>query len=405
MRSFGNRLDEETREWVDQGIITEEQREEIVSQYEGEDSSRGIRAVLLLGAVMVGLGALLFVGANWSAIPVAGRMLMLVGLTTAAYYSGWNVKYEREGWNKVGDALLLIGSVLVGATLFLTAQTFNVEANVHWLLLLWLVAVAPVSYAVESKPSLLLSVLLLGWWSGSYVGGGSLFDVAEGFFTNIAAYAFYGITLYGVGRLHEGTRYEDFASTYKTFGPIFFFSMTYAVAVSELAAVWRIGSVEGSAFLFLMLFATLATAGVNVYIGKIDEKVEAAWYAGAFALSLLTVGVSWGVSWAFDNTEPTEGTAELLVNALTVLYHGAFLALVVGIVYMGYTKRATAYVNIGLVFFVLYTGYLYVAKIATYLGTSLAFVLGGLILLVGGTYLEKKRREIVEEIGGDASWT
>lgn len=394
-------MDDETREWVNQDVITEEQRDEILSRYEGEDRSRAVRVILILGAVMVGLGALLFVGANWSAIPVAGRMLLLVSLTTTAYYSGWNVKYKREGWNKVGDALLFIGSLSVGATLFLTAQTFNVEANVHWLLLLWLVAVAPASYAVDSKPTLLLSMVLLGWWSGSYVGGGSLFDVAEGFFTNIGAYAFYGLTLYGVGRLHEGTRFDGFASTYKTFGPLFFFAMTYAVVVSELAAVWRVESVEGSAFLFLMLFTAVATAGVNVYLGKIDEKVEGVWYAGAFALSLFTVGVSW----IFVNTELVGETDRLVVNTLTVLYHAAFLALVVGVIYMGYEKRATAYVNIGLLFFVLYTGYLYVAKIATYLGTSLAFVVGGLILLIGGTYLEKKRREMVKEMGGEPSWT
>jgi len=405
MKSFGDRLDKETREWVNQDVITEEQRDEILSRYEGEDRSRAVRVILLLGAVMVGLGALLFVGANWSAIPVAGRMLLLVGLTTTAYYSGWSVKYERDGWNKVGDALLFIGSLSVGATLFLTAQTFNVEANVHWLLLLWLVAVAPASYAVESKPTLLLSMVLLGWWSGSYVGGGSLFDVAEGFFTNVGAYAFYGLTLYGVGRLHEGTRFDGFASTYKTFGPVFFFAMTYAVAVSELALMSGVTGAEGSAFLLLMLFTAVATAGVNVYLGKVEERTEAVWYAGAFALSLFTVGILWGVSWAFDNTELTEGTAELFLNALTVLYHTAFLALVVGVVYMGYEKRATAYVNIGLLFFVLYTGYLYVAKIATYLGTSLAFVVGGLILLVGGTYLEKKRREMVKEMGGEPSWT
>lgn len=388
---------------MDKGIITEEQRDEIVSQYEGEDSSRGIRAILLLGAVMVGLGALLFVGANWSAIPVFGRMAILVGLTTAAYYSGWNVKYERDGWNKVGDAFLFIGSVLVGATIFLTAQSFNVEANVHWLLLLWLVAVAPASYAVESKPTLLLSVVLLGWWSGSYVGGGEVFDIVEGFFTNVGAYAFYGIVLYGVGRLHEESRFDDFASTYKMFGPLFFFAMTYAVAVSELAALRRVSGITESTFLIGMLLTALATAGVNVYLGKADEKVEAGWYAGAFALSLLTVGLSW----LFGNTEPIgTGTASQAVPAVVVvLYHAAFLALVVGIVYMGYTKRATAYVNIGLLFFVLYTGYLYVAKIATYLGTSLAFVVGGLILLVGGAYLEKRRRELVTEMGGDGSWT
>jgi hypothetical protein len=169
---------------------------------------------------------------------------------------------------------------------------------------------------------------------------------------------------------------------------IFFFAMTYAVAVSELAAVWRVASMGGLAFILLIFFAVLATVGVNVYLGKIYEKVEAALYAGAFALSLLTVGISW----ILFETEVIRETDELLVNALTVLYHATFLALVVGVVYMGYIKRATAHVNIGLLFFVLYTGYLYVAKIATYLGTSLAFVVGGLILLVGGAYLEKRRR-------------
>lgn len=395
MRPFGSRLEDETEDWVDEGIITEEQRNEIVARYEGEASSRAIRVVLLLGAVMVGLGALLFVGANWSAIPVFGRLVLLGGLTATAYYAGWLIKYEREGWTKLGDGFLLIGSLMVGATLFLTAQVFNVEANVHWLLLLWLVAVAPASYAVRSKPTLLLSVLLLGWWSGSYVGGGEVFDVAEGFFRNLGAYAFYGITLYGVGRLHEGSDFEGFASTYKTFGPLFFFAMTYVVAVSELTAVRNVEGITESAFLSGVLVAALTVAGAEVYLGKIDERVEAAWYAGTFGLSVFTVVVGL----AFGTAEPTsfEGSVPA---AVILTYHAAFLGLVVGTIYLGYEKRVTAYVNIGLLFFILYTGYLYVARIAAYLGTSLAFVAGGLILLFGGAYLEKKRRELVSDMEG-----
>lgn len=394
MGSFESRLEDETRDWVDQGIITEDQREEIVSQYEGgASSSRGIRVVLLLGAVMVGLGALLFVGANWDAIPVFGRLALLGGMTAGAYYAGWSLKYEREGWEKLGDGVLLIGSLMVGATLFLTAQMFNVEANVHWLLLLWLVSVAPASYAVRSKPILLLSVVLLGWWSGAYVGGGEVFDVAEGFFTNVGAYAFYGIALYGVGRLHEGSDFEGFAPTYKMFGPLFFFAMTYVVAATELTAVREIEGVTGSAFLGVMFLAALLTAGANVYLGKTDETVEAAWYAGAFGLSLFTVGVGW----VFGSAEPTV-VGGTVPGVVVLVYHAAFLGLVVGTVYLGYEKRVTAYVNIGLLFFVLYTGYLYVARIAAYLGTSLAFVVGGLILLFGGAYLERKRRELVSDM-------
>jgi len=43
---------------------------------------------------------------------------------------------------------------------------------------------------------------------------------------------FYGITLYCVGRLHEESRFNEFASTYKTFGSLFLLGMAYII-VSE----------------------------------------------------------------------------------------------------------------------------------------------------------------------------
>jgi len=95
----------------------------------------------------------------------------------------------------------------------------------------------------------------------------------------------------------------------------------------------------------------------------------------------------------------------VVASGALLVYSAAFLGLVVGTVYIGYTKSVVAYVNLGLLFFVLYMGYLYLAKIATYLGKSLALVGGGLTLIVGGAYLEKKRRGMVEDMEADALWT
>jgi len=155
----------------------------------------------------------------------------------------------------------------------------------------------------------------------------------------------------------------------------------------------------GYVFLLAMLSAATATAGLGYHRGKVESKMgtETLWYVGAFAVSVFTVVLSWIPDGTADSTT--------VVSGALLLYHGAFLALTVGTTYMGYRRSATAYVNIGLLFFVLYMGYLYVLRIATYLGTSLGLVLGGLILILGGAYLEKRRREILEGMEGDPSWT
>jgi len=113
---------------------------------------------------------------------------------------------------------------------------------------------------------------------------------------------FYGITLYCVGRLHEESRFNEFASTYKTFGSLFLLGMAYIV-VSEFATVRQTTGVTASAFLMAMSLAALATAALVYYQGRVDDEIEKVWYTGAFGISVLTVGIPWvlgdatGVVW------------------------------------------------------------------------------------------------------------
>jgi uncharacterized membrane protein len=58
-------------------------------------------------------------------------------------------------------------------------------------------------------------------------------------------------------------------------------------------------------------------------------------------------------------------------------------------------RRYTSYINIGLLFFVLDVIARYFDVFWKLLPRSLFFIIGGLILLSGGVFLEKKRRKVL----------
>ena len=135
-------LKKEVEDWKNKGIIDEYQAQEILSRYglaetphepqkgaKEDRSSRLITAVSALGALFVGISAILFVASNWNKIPNFIKLIFLFGTTFATYFAGWKLKFSTKSRPKLGHALLFLASILVGATIFLTAQIFNVNAN------------------------------------------------------------------------------------------------------------------------------------------------------------------------------------------------------------------------------------------------------------------------------------
>ena len=196
-------LKKEVNSWKKDGIINSSQAQAILSRYglakeperitieRGEKDHHGklIEIVSIIGAVLVGLGIIVFVASNWQRIPSFFKLFLLFGTTFATYFAGW--KLEHDTHPMLGSALSLLAALFTGGTIFLTAQIFHVEANVHWLLLLWFIAVAPLSYGLESRLILILSMFVFGGWMVAY--GKS--DAA-------GAFLFYGLTLFGIGYLH-----------------------------------------------------------------------------------------------------------------------------------------------------------------------------------------------------------
>jgi len=126
MNGDGNEiwLKGEIEEWKNQGIIDDYQAKKILSIYGlaeipleitspiGEDKSvKLITVISALGAILVGVGAILFVGSNWNKLSDFLKLTILFGTTFVTYFAGWKLKYDTKSAT-TAELLQLYGKIL-----------------------------------------------------------------------------------------------------------------------------------------------------------------------------------------------------------------------------------------------------------------------------------------------------
>ncbi|MEK7069917.1 MAG: DUF2157 domain-containing protein, partial [Patescibacteria group bacterium] len=103
-----------------------------------EDSQKRVTKIIaIIGAILVGAGIFSFVAANWQEIGKFFKILIILGSMLASYYGGWILK-EKYHRVKTGEALILLGSIIYGAGIFLIGQMFNIRANWPDAFILWM---------------------------------------------------------------------------------------------------------------------------------------------------------------------------------------------------------------------------------------------------------------------------
>ncbi len=411
-------LQREVMEWENDGIINDEQLNAILSRYDmptnfrdetatkKDGTSQTIQVMSILGALLVGVGAILFVAANWKELPTFAKLLLLFGTTYSTYFAGWNLKYRKDTRPKLGEALLFLASLLIGATIFLNAQIFNVNADAHWLLLVWLIAILPYGYAFNSSSILILKIFVFALWTVFYVGQNT--ELFVGSFGIFMFYLLLGINLYGLGQIHlRFERFSHFRELYQGSG-LFFILISYFYFSLETPfrhTLTRIAPLTGTLQALFILFMLISVIMIvqSALLCKMHENskyeliVLILAFAGLFAIWMLTIfkdslAVSQVQDYGLTQLEP--GTATLLF----ILFNLMFFILTIGSILIGYYRSILPFVNIGMGFFIIGVLHLYFTTLYRSLPRSLAFIVGGLILLLFGWYMEKKRRIIINDI-------
>jgi uncharacterized membrane protein len=167
---FRRQLRQEAEAWWAEGLIDASLYETLAHRYqftalEKDASNRFIAILMGLGAVLLGLGAITFVAANWQVWPRAVRVALLLGTFLGVNGLGfywWRQPAEASRWHRLGHGLLLLGALLLGANLGLMSQMFHQSGDLFELLLVWGLGVAAMAYGLRLTSLGVFSLLLVG---------------------------------------------------------------------------------------------------------------------------------------------------------------------------------------------------------------------------------------------------
>jgi uncharacterized membrane protein len=103
-----------------------------IRAFEGEhtDSSRlrwPIWIALAFGAITIAAGTLLFVSAHWDSLSPSARFAVVIALVAMFHIGG---VFTSERFPAMGTTLHAIGTVALGAGIYLAGQVFNLDE--HW---------------------------------------------------------------------------------------------------------------------------------------------------------------------------------------------------------------------------------------------------------------------------------
>ena len=400
---FRRRLNDEVQTWVRDGLITVEQAGSILDRYQGDEpdvtanplSNRVVTVVAVMGAVLIGLGIIAFIAANWSEISPWGRLALMAVGTPTIYAVGWLVAY-RFAFPRIGTALILLGAIAYGASIHLIAQTYHVPVNHPNLVALWFLGVAPIAYIVRSRPvaalMLILFIAAAGFRSQEWFPG---FD-EEVLFLMPPMFLVLAAALFAVGRLQS------------RFGYTSGFSVVFVVVAGALAGV-AVYVLSYSAFWEEV--ARDHQDGVAFVWPEVEYWVVMA-ASGLIAIASILVGARrftaadrGAIRWEFGTIIAVGVVVAIALAAMLagdpwvwVVFNLVILAAVVGLVAAGYRLLRADLINVAIAVFAVMLFTRYFEFGFGLLQQSVAFIVTGVLLLGVGFGLEILRRRMVQRM-------
>ncbi len=169
MSRYARRLDRDLPRWRAAGWVTADGEAAIRRDVASQSSGVKLAQVLgILGAVLIGFGAMSFVAAHWDEMARLFRLaIIFVGLFGAYGLAG--LLFDREH-PAFAHAAILAGVAIFGAGIMLIAQMFHISGNPPDAVLTWALGALLAGVVLRSDPSLALAMLLMGLWSGWEMG-------------------------------------------------------------------------------------------------------------------------------------------------------------------------------------------------------------------------------------------
>lgn len=407
---YRKRLAADLPRWREAGWLTDENAAAILASVDQRRSMLDLSTMLgLLGSILLGLGVLAFVAANWEEMPRLLRFAVLVGAMAAAYAAAGSL--HKRDYPGLADAAILLACLVFGAAIALIGQSYHLAGEFSDALLLWAVGCLGAAFFARSTTATVLVFVAAGYLTWLAMIEGARHAQWQG----LALIAL-GIAL-ATWRDHPAARVCGVLSLgfwiavmILALGPQVGWSNGIALAMAAVFGLffWSLGSTLAgrqsqprlAALGFDFLWPSLAATLVAVAL----LQITALWsYMGtgrswmpAAVVALAAATVLAGIARLRRGAALVDVAAVALIGGGAIVFAALDLPdemparLLGGILVLGAASWAISLgqrgirpigKKTGLVLFGLEILYLYVVTLGTVLDTAVAFLFGGLLFI------------------------
>jgi uncharacterized membrane protein len=423
--------------WQTAGVLDAETAGRIRAHETAQQKPAGLRwqviVVLILGAILLACGVVLFVSAHWDQIGPVARLAVVLAMVSVFHLGGG---WARERFHGLSTALHAVGTISTGAAIALVGQIFNIQE--HWpaAVLMWALAALAGWALLHDEAQQTLALLLVPAWilsEFSYAAegriGGSVYlgrilvawaVLYLTFFLGSKRKAVQGI-LFAVAMIAAGVGtalllggwYSWGSQTYlslglRTWGWVDFAVLPLLFAVFKFRkSVVPVLAAIGFSLALPWCVRGWTEQWVNGHFNRTEPNLAAYALVAAFAIffvwwgflrashSLTGLGIIWfsaAVIWFDWSNIFGELSRSLISQTLEA-------ATAVFVIWWGLRLVSKVLVNLGIVGFAIVVGWFYFSDIMDKLDRSLGLIGLGILFLAGGWVLEKTRRNLVAGMG------
>lgn len=422
--SFHQKMQHEIKSWQSEGVISLETARVLQQRYPVTKRSM-TQTLALLGSILLGVGVILFFAANWEVMPRYFKVAVALLSFILASSIGYHLRYVQKTYPQVGYALLILGSLLYGAAIWLIGQIFHLQPEAAIGFFLWYLGIIPMAYLFRSALILFLAAgnltawfiaghfpLSLPFWLYPLLLGTTILPLTlkkqdQVNFTAVLI-AFYlwfiscGVKLAGINHsftlgitslLLFGLILYVFASL---LGEKVFFAQD-ALWFLALTGLF-IGLLPFTFHNFLSAFLKLANLQYFplFYAGSVLLIIFLKFKAKNISIKDLPLILLYLPFLAFL-PNLTNSTTLLITNNLLLFFYTLW------IIYTGYQEKSPFVFNVGIILFAVAIIFKYFDFFFALMPRSLFFMSGGILLLLGSFYLEHKRRHLLQTMKGGVS--
>jgi uncharacterized membrane protein len=371
--------------WQSASVLDAEAADRIRAFEAEQTRPAGLRwqgmVALILGAILLACGVVLFVSAHWDELGPGARFALVMGMVAVFHLGG---AWARKEYRALSTALHAVGTISTGAAIALVGQIFNIQE--HWpaAILLWAVAALAGWVLLQDEAQQTLTFLLFPAWMLSefsfYATGHIGADVYIGRF--LVVWAVLYLTLF-LGSKHKAAQGILFAAS----------AIAAVTGIVILTWGWTSWLADQTFLSFgtrLWGWAFIAFVPLCFSVLRLRKSSVPVAAAIVFSIALPWCQRNWVDYETYGANHYTFARHDPNLAA-----HALVAAFAVFVVWWGVHHASRALVNLGIVGFAITVGWFYFSDIFDKVGRSLGLIGLGILFLAGGWVLEKMRRRLV----------